>query len=147
MSAFVCNDDHFKVLALFAIHRRFGGSRRVSPLYINRIDDSADTLPDTALATLYATILHNENIRSYNYRYQEKDGEAEITVTGRDAVKHSHAKAVTILKMCDCLEYQSCETPDYQESTAYQLVEAIRKAAIRCLPGYDDAPWEYRAAA
>jgi hypothetical protein len=49
---------------------------------------------------------------------------------------------VSILKLCDCLEYQSCETEDYNETVAYRLLNVIRRAAIRILPGYDDAKWE-----
>ena len=48
-----------------------------------------------------------------------------------------------ILHMCSCLEYQSCESPDWRETLAYRLILAIKDAAIRALPGYDDAPWEY----
>lgn len=38
MSAFICSDKHFQALAIFAVHRRFGGSRRVDPRYIDGLD-------------------------------------------------------------------------------------------------------------
>jgi hypothetical protein len=51
--------------------------------------------------------------------------------------------AVHILKMCACLAYQSCETDDWDKTKAYELLQMIKDAAIRKLPGYEDAPWDY----
>jgi hypothetical protein len=51
---------------------------------------------------------------------------------------------VSLLKGCDCFDYQACETGDYGSSIACAIIEAIRKRAILCLPEYDDAPgWDF----
>lgn len=51
----------------------------------------------------------------------------------------------TRLTMADTLvaidgyEYQSCEVPDWSESEAYQFCDALRRAIVTHLPGYDDS--------
>ena len=151
MSAFICGPDHFKVLAIFATSRR-DGSLNVDPRYIKGLKaDHQDTV--TGLATIYADILYQENIRSVRDRYpsdkwDELPGPIEIpihiVVAPEDQVKAIYRlPPVSILKMCDCLEYQSCETEDYRQTIAFDLLDNIRRAAIHCLAGYEDAPWVY----
>lgn len=93
-----------------------------------------------------------ENIRSVSARYPQDTWETlpgpivkdlALLVTDRDFAELSNTNPVTILKLCDCLEYQSCETEDWEETPAHELLQRIRKAAIRTLPGYEDAPWGY----
>lgn len=144
MSAFVCSNDHFIAIAVFAT-RRDHGSMRVDPRYVLAVpgfDPAVMTQQETADA--YANILCAENVRSVNHRYTEHTPEdlSAITVTARDMC-NSHLTAVSILKMLDCLEYQSCETEDYESTLAYKLLSQIRASAIRSIPGYETAPWSY----
>ena len=161
MSAFICGPEHFKALAIFAAERRpHSGDIRVNPRYIEGLDPEGiyallglDNLNPDELASLYADLLYRENIRSVLTRYPQDDIEsapgpikkpAHITVTGRDqCAANLRLPPVSILKMCDCWEYQSCETDDWEQTPAYKLLNAIRRAAIRSLPGYEDAPWDY----
>lgn len=172
MSAFVCSPEHFKALALFASRRVGGygqGHVQVDPRYVEglAVSEAAREALEAAqvaelaflnqheLATLYADILYQENIRSCYARYpQDKtvndlpgliEKPDHLVVTGADCcgLARYTLPSVSILKMCDCLEYQSCETEDWDKSVAYSIVRAIRKAAVRALPGYDDAPWDY----
>ena len=161
MSAFICGPDHFKVLAIFAAHRS-RGSWRVDPRYIKGLDPEGlyalrglENLNDNELASLYADVLFRENIRSVRARYPNdkldelpgpNDLPAHITITGRDqCIAALRLKPVQVLKMLDCLEYQSCETENWEKTVAHTLLQDIRRAAIRQLPGYDDAPWDYDA--
>ena len=110
-------------------------------------------MTDTELTTLYADVLYQENIRSVRARYPEDKWDdlpgpcakpIHIVASGMERALAAYRRTpVQILKMCDCLEYQSCETDDYRESIACELLEAIRRAAIRALAGYEDAPWDY----
>ena len=50
---------------------------------------------------------------------------------------------VQILSYCKCYEYQSCEFQGYYESEGHRVKEWAMGAAIRKLPGYDDAEWSY----
>jgi hypothetical protein len=53
-----------------------------------------------------------------------------------------HLTPVQILKLCDCYEYQACETGEaYYQSFAHAIIQAIRGKAWRRLPGYDEAEW------
>lgn len=156
MSAFICGPDLFKALAIFsASHGSFG--TRVDPRYIDGLRGTpAEQLADRDLANFYADILYRENVRSVQYRYSniprnDLPGPCEdpghVTISNRDmaAPKYVRVKALWVLKMCDCLDYQSCETDDWRETLAFRLLQSIRAAAVHALPGYDDAPWDYYA--
>ena len=132
MSAFICSDYHISVLADFA------ASRRGFPIMIDGKEwrDREEIFE----------CLHAENVRSVNYRY--KENEAPLGRFDLRASAHSDRYSrVDIIKACHCLEYQSCETPDYRETVAFQLLEAIKSAAEHSLPGYDEAPWGLAAPA
>lgn len=164
MSAYICNTEHFVAMGIFASKRIGGyGCARLSvdPRYIEGMEEYINaTIPDAAmrgathlndyeLATVYADILYQENIRSVLARYPSDDlqsapGQSEkpehIEVTAQDIASGAYrVKPIDILSMCNCLEYQSCETDDYRQSLAWRLMESIRASAIRQLPGYDKA--------
>lgn len=64
-----------------------------------------------------------------------------------DEYRHERAgrvpTPVETLSILACYEYQSCEHDGWAESEAKRFCEALQGAAIRALPGYDDAPWEW----
>jgi hypothetical protein len=152
MSAFICGPDHFKVLAIFAASRRHG-SLNVDPRYINKPLKATHESATTDLASIYADILYQENIRSVRGRYPDDKWDGlpgpivkplHIVIDPRDQTLAKYRLSpVAILKMCDCLEYQSCENEDYRQTVAFALLDSIRGAAIRHLTGYEDAPWDY----
>lgn len=93
-----------------------------------------------------------ENVRSVNYRYKESDEfqpvqmGRKVTVANRDKQYTAHISAlrlapVTVLKICACVDYQSCETNDWELTLAAEILRRIVAMAIRRLPGYDEAPW------
>jgi hypothetical protein len=166
MSAFICGPDHFKALAIFAASRTHGygsASLRVDPRYIH-YGNPTKGLPvellesrGAELASAYADILYAENVRSVQARYPDDKSsdlpgptirQSHIVVSGQDQILAKYRlPPVSLLKMCDCLEYQSCETEDYRETLGFELLDRIRGAAIKALAGYDDAPWDYTAPA
>lgn len=155
MSAFVCNTDHFKALALFAVSRQHG-SYQVDPRYVRGMVPPVGA-DDLAIAVSYADTLYAENVRSVECRYpgtgaDSLPGEifkpASIRISANDLISaRFRVSPVAILKMCDCLEYQSCETDNYRETVAFRLLDSIRGAAIRMLPGYESAQWSFSARA
>jgi len=86
-----------------------------------------------------ADILRAENERSVNYRYREQMPTS--TVTFRFVDTRAMPPAVSIVKACNCYDYQTCETPDYYGTDAARIVDAIRHTAIAQLPGYEKADW------
>jgi hypothetical protein len=80
--------------------------------------------------------LVNQNYRSVNYRYHEHDEPEVYRFKLRMPLK-----PVEVIKACDCYAYQSCETPDWEDTEAYKICRQIREDAIHRLPGYEEAPW------
>jgi hypothetical protein len=81
--------------------------------------------------------LVNQNYRSVNERYQENDAPPVYKFQMQYPLP-----GIAIVKACDCYDYQASETEDYKETLACRIIDAIRYAAIRRIPGYDDAAWE-----
>ena len=139
MSAYVCSDADFATLAAFAMANNCAGTnRKGEPRRITRV----------------ANILGAENVRSVNYRYAHNaDAQETFTLfTGKQIREHAHeVSPVQIVKLCDCLKYQSCETDDYEQTEAYALLMTIRAKACEIagypaeFSAYCDRP-EYNAA-
>lgn len=90
-------------------------------------------------------ILIDENVRSVQARYPNDKPEdlpgpidhAFVWAYRFEPV--SHQLAAWVVKACDCLQYQSCESDDYEDTLGYKVAQAIRESAIRHLAV--DAPW------
>lgn len=164
MSAFICGPDHFKQLAIFAVRKARGGSMLpVDPRYLEHPASKAwlaqavmtgDDYCADRLATFYADLLYQENVRSVRARYPDDKWDElagpcikplHMVVSSEESHRTRLLPAVALLKLCDCLEYQSCETEDWKLSAAFELLGLIRGAAISALPGYEQAPWDYYA--
>lgn len=140
MSAYVCSKYHIKALAIFAV-RKIHGSLAVDPRYVDGANDLSFK-PAELVATRYAAILLAENVRSVRARYADDMGDyEEINISAREVLRPATLSPVAVLKLCNCLAYQSCETDDWETTNAYKLLQQIKDAAIRILPGYEDAPW------
>ena len=115
MSAFLCSDAHINALVAFAKRQRL--------------------LPEMTPSEA-GQLLFDENVRSLDARYGEEGYKAynyKPDCTTR--------KAVEIIKLCHCYDYQACETEDYEQSRAHDLIDRIERRAITMIPGYDEAPW------
>jgi hypothetical protein len=149
MSAYICNPEHFGILAAYAV--------------LNRCDiyEWEVRVPSGAqvkTAQRIAEGLAQENIRSVAYRYpNDADGDrpgpclldAQIIEAAQIYAAHfvKHPQSLTpiqAIKLVEALDYQSCETPDWPETLAKRQLEWIRSCAIRQLPGYEDAEWKLR---
>lgn len=75
-----------------------------------------------------------ENQRSVNYRYNEHEIEEPYT-HGPSSLR----SPVEILFAIACYEYQSCETPDWEQSEAAAFCRVQRLQMIHQLPGYAEA--------
>lgn len=158
MSAFICMPEHFKVLAIFAVARANYGRPRVDPVYLKyrhaALVEAEKYLDDEArLASYYADVLYQENIRSVRHRYPSDTWDSlpgpcvkplRLIVDSSDFLdQRLRVSSINILSMLNCLDYQSCEPEDWTSTTAHALLQAIKYAAIRVLPGYGDAVWEF----
>jgi hypothetical protein len=81
-------------------------------------------------------MLWQENRQSVNYRYGEDNPVDPIY--GYEPERHS---PLTVLKLIECYEYQSCEHPGWENGEARKFCQALRVKAVQDLPGYDAEPW------
>lgn len=135
MSAYVVSHRHINAILTFA-------NRANARLCAGVMRYDASNVEDLQRM---AEILYAENVRSVNYRYRQPASLPGIVdETERDIVFNFVRDAfspVDILRLCECYDYQACETPDYEASAAARIVNAIRHEAIRALPGYSNAKW------
>lgn len=127
MSAFVVSKKHLATIANFAVqHATWLDDHRANEADFNHI---------------YKT-LAGENVRSVCARYPA-DSAAEYADFLRPTLrgKTPPVSPVAVLKLCDCLEYQSNETDDWESTAACKLLRRIRDEAVRLIPGYEEAQW------
>jgi hypothetical protein len=81
-------------------------------------------------------LLADECSRSVDSRY---NNHAEVEPF--EIVFPGRLSALDILKLANGYSYQACETEDWGQTKAHALLEFIKAAATRALPGYEDAAW------
>ena len=138
MSAFLCEDNLFKELACYYANKKH---------QYDSITVKDETLIESA--EYFANLLLITNVASLNCRYEDGASmfgyvEGEKLSISLDYFKEHLVRdlsAVQRLKLCDCLEYQSCEHDDYRDGAGYRLLNDIRGLLINDLAGYDAASW------
>lgn len=94
--------------------------------------DTADAVGHMLLA---------ENFNSVNHRYAE-EGEPETFFEYIEPrVTADGFAPAQVLKAIHCLEYQSCEHPEWEQSEAHAFLKALEARIIRTIPGYEAAAW------
>lgn len=111
MSAFVCTDKHIATLVIGINLLRYR------------------PLPQETLQE-HANLLMRENIRSVNYRYNERTKFAPVKFEVDPAVVAAMYTAADLNQLARCLDYQSCERPDWERSKAYALLNEMRVIAL-----------------
>jgi hypothetical protein len=128
MSAFVVSNKHISALVK-AAHCSYPGNgpyyywHNESHFFLGNLEDIGQKLVD-------------ENLRSVNYRYDEQECPEPFILTPTPDYP-----LAALLKACDCYEYQACETPDWRDTEAWAILDAIRSNIISRLPGYEEAEW------
>jgi len=102
MSAYICSDKQFAVIAkaMFAEPRN---------------------------QQTFANHLKRENIKSVNYRYKETTRFTKVNLNAATQEEVNGYFGHDILKLLYCVDYQSCEHPDYDD-TQYKLVARLLQA-------------------
>src|SRR3984893_4934512 len=89
-------------------------------------------------------VLLEENVRSVLYRYGGRLGDDEKQAA--DSYCFAYAprprSPVQIIKAVHCLDYQSCETEDWETTLAWRICQALLSSTTARLPGYEAAAWE-----
>lgn len=131
MSAFIVSNEHINALVNFGLKSTYWNPKTQWREEINR-----------HTAQEVGQILLDENQRSVNYRYSENDTSPAFKFT---VDYDGELTPVQVIKACHCLDYQCCETPDWEQTLAHTILETIKHKAEGLLPGYDEAAWEIRA--
>lgn len=103
-----------------------------------------DHMNDNALGQM----LWDENQKSVSSRYSGSRPEVRKDMNvGEPAPRYrfnmpreklTHA---VVLKAIHCYEYQACEHEGWSSSDAKKYCEELTNVLIKCLPGYEEAPW------
>lgn len=117
MSAFMCDDRHISALACYA-------AEHLQAIWHRSAQE-------------FAELLHAENVRSVNARYNRSD-EPIFTF---EFVDVRNVSQIRVIKAAHCYAYQSCEHDGWEHSEAKRVIEAIESEAASRLPDYDAAPW------
>lgn len=125
MSAFIVSDKLLNVILTMAVVKKASYYWKPNNM---RVDINR------ANASEIGQKLLDENFRSVNYRYREKDKAERFEYR---AVRSDDYSAVDVLKAINCLDYQSCETDDWDQSEAWAILDGVKDSMIRSLPGYE----------
>jgi hypothetical protein len=98
-------------------------------------------------------ILWAENVASVRYRYPndapgEEPGTYNADGTPQWSTGYTYSRKARRLTIAEgfsaiaCLDYQSCEHPEWRESEAFRILVSLKDALIEVLPGYSSAGWE-----
>ena len=143
MSAYLVEDEHVKQLAAYLCSGDRSNLERIAQYHGCGFmrDHGAGFIQFEDLATHFANILLRENYRSLRARYDDAEIPHRVKVTLGEVMRATQIPAVNVLHSVACFEYQACESDDWDQTDAYKICDQISRAAIRRLPGYDDAPW------
>jgi hypothetical protein len=99
MSAFLCTDTQFAVVAKFLFD-------------------------DAALTQSFADGLKRENNRSVNYRYKEHLRFRSVKLSAVSDADLAYYTMHDALRLLVCIDYQSCEHPTYNK-VPYELASSL----------------------
>ena len=126
MSAYIVGHAHIDALLTFATSKRYGRGV-VYTANETLIEINCDN------ASEIGRILLTENERSVRHCYPNDAAGDLPGAIGEDSANYEfipfdeRPTPVSVLKGCDCFDYQACETGDYGSSIACAIIEAIRK--------------------
>jgi hypothetical protein len=135
MSAFVVTKQHIDAMLTAGMPRP---GERGCVRWNDPVDPGREHVLTQDTADRVGALLWQENRVSVNHRYHDGD---QIDVIY--SFEWLWREPVTVLKLIDSYEYQSCEHSGWKESQAKRVCDQLRKLVISKLPGYDEAPWSF----
>jgi hypothetical protein len=144
MSAYVVDRDHIRYLVSAALYTSYRERSRSFRWY----DSNGWQDLTHENASEVGQMLWNECMRSVSYRYPSDTEDQLPGPTTETFIYYHHLvgrgwipELPQVFMSCDCYEYQSCETPDWEQSSAFAFLRSLRKSAWQLVPGYGDAEW------
>ena len=168
MSAYVCSKTQFDLLVRAAKH--YGGrdgfrwwrvdgdgdyvgwskiERSAASYAGSRDDDHMHYVTESQAGQL----LVSQNVASVSYRYGDCDADANLPgpIDAFYMAPYIYTdpgyvlNPAEVFKAIDCLDYQSCEHPEWRTSEAYAFLRSLRQDACRAVDGYADAVRDWEA--
>jgi hypothetical protein len=146
MSAYIVNRNHIRYLVESALNIAFRDKSKSFRWYHN--EEFKDLTEENA--TEVGQMLWDENAASVRYRYPGlKRPGAEMPGPMNENYIYYHQMAgvhykfdvAQILKAADCYEYQSCEHPDWESSSAHAFIQSLVQRTYPKMDGYEAAEW------
>ena len=132
MSVNLVDNEHINVL----VHA-LAEYARGREIVLRQSGDIVDLTSNRGLSRL-GQIFRDENLRSYNARYDENVS----SVYAYHDPKYLLRTPVEVLKALNGYIYQAFESENWNKSEIGGLCDFIRAKAIENLPGYQQAAWE-----
>jgi hypothetical protein len=140
MSAWMLDSEQMNVILYFAgagsgiPGNRHGGAWIELPSGWTHITDQN--------ASEVGAILLDQNRKSVNYRYSEDEIE-QVYVYRKPAARDRWGDVtwslVDAAKALASYRYQSCETNDWEQTTAYRIATRIAEHYLSLMPGYEES--------
>ena len=147
MSAYMVNRHHITYLVAAAMSHRIcrdglrwrhaGVSQQLRAMDYER-------------AAEIAQMLWDENLKSIESRYPDSKKSRKLPgPIGEDyEIRPADLERcwmefdpLQVIMSIHCLEYQSCEHPEWPDSEAYAFLKALEHQAINAIPGFEDCKW------
>ncbi|MFH0964580.1 MAG: hypothetical protein V2A58_11300 [Planctomycetota bacterium] len=151
MSAFVVSKKHVACIVAYAMRK---------PGFGWHSNGEWNTLDDLPCAEAMANRLMAENVRSVRARYADvktvadcpgvtaeleaadEAGQVAPVVEASAILSAPRLTPVALMKAISCLDYQCCETDDWDTTPEKRFLDCLRDDASCDVPGYEEADWE-----
>lgn len=132
MSCFIVSDNHIHTILSYILDL-------VEPnAYINSLNvEELEKIGNMFL---------KQNHLSYDFRYNLGDELNDFFEYKFKKVDISNVSPIQFIKLLDCLDYQCCETPNYEETETYKKIQKWIEATWRDVQEYRTNLQEYKEA-
>ena len=146
MSAYIVDRNHIRFLVASALHVNERG--RFHDYGFRWHDGKSGHQLDQYNATRIGQMLWDECINSVKYRYPEPN-EHGLPGPIEETFIYEHIPPgpsfeptpAQIIKAVRCYQYQSCEHPEWETSSAHAFCNELIMGITSLLPDYEEAPW------
>lgn len=146
MSAFVVNKSHINAIIQAGLNVRY----KPFTWYHKQDGELKQYKLTSSTADEVGQMLIDECVHSVRYRYEDSElsdlpgpinAEYLMPFVWKPFVRMP--TPIEAIKAIHCLEYQSCEHPEWNTSNAHDFCQALRNTLEGQIPGWDEAPWEW----
>ena len=136
MSAHIVDDNVINsVINFIKMNNRYAEVRYSHNAFIQSFEINASHRDSEKNCQSVAQILLNENYKSVNARYSEKNS---------GTIKYKNEKSITLAQCASNIkniEYQSCEHNDYYETEGYKALTSLKDSLLSIVSELETTKW------